>query len=269
MTTARHNTASTTATLGHPDRKPLYLSALRELSVESAQDSLVIRQAGAAPRRVPLSRIDRIVCRGNTRWSGSAINQCAKAGIPVIWLDNSGTCAGATLPHHAPRNPLTALLERYVATPGWNQRFDIWLLRRRLETLTDWAMREARAERPVEAQLFGALKRDYVYRGEHPERFAPQGKGWCQALVIARLQHDGIAPRHWGHGGSALDLAEHIASLLWAELNFDTGSLTAAAEQGVLVAQLFETWSHTRAFRIGHHLADLHRHLESERESWQ
>lgn len=268
MTTARQHSAAT-AMLGTPDRKPLYLSALRELSVDSAQDSLVIRQTGAAPRRMPLSRIDRIVCRGNTRWSGSAINQCAKAGIPIIWLDNSGTCAGATLPHRAPRNPLAALLERYVAAPGWTDRFDIWLLRRRLETLTDWAMREARAGRPVDGQLLGALKRDYVYRGELAELFPPQGKGWCQALVISRLQHDGIAPRHWGHGGHALELAEHIAGLLWAELNLDTGSLTAAAEQGVLVAQLFESWSHLRAFRIGHHLADLHRHLESERESWQ
>lgn len=255
--------------LGAPDKKPLYLSALRPISVEGSQDSLVIRQEQRAPQRIPLSRIDRIVCRGNTRWSSSAISQCCAAGIPIIWLDGRGECIGSTLPQRAPRTALESLLERYAALPGWCACFEIWLTRRRLETLTDWAMRAARAGHAPDPHEFELLKREYVYKGTHAQVFPAQGLGWCQALVVSRLDHDGLRPRYWGYQGSSLALADALAGLLWAELNFDAGTLAAATEDGALSARLFESWSHARAFRIAHHLADLNRHAAAELEAWQ
>lgn len=267
--TASNSRSHTGHELGAPDKKPLYLSALRPLSVEGSHDSLVIRQEGHAPQRMPLARIDRIVCRGNTRWSSTAIAQCCAAGIPIIWLDGRGECVGSTLPQRAPRNPLAALIERYAALPGWAARFEIWLTRRRLETLTDWALRADRAGQTPDAQEFQLQKREFVHKGTHAQVFPSQGLGWCQALVISRLQHDGLCPRYWGYQGSSLALADELAGLLWAELNLDAGSFSTAAQDGALAARLFHAWSHERAFRIAHHLADLHRHVATELESWQ
>lgn len=262
------SSASAFQSLDAPDKKPLYLCTDTPVTVEAAQHSLVVRRSGHAPQRLPLTRIDRIVCRGNIQWSAAAISHCCRAGVAVIWLDGRGECIGSTLPYQPPCSAFDTLLERYAALPEWSERFEIWLSRRRLETLTDWALRADRAGHPPEHHAFQRIKREFVHQGHHPQGFSSQGKGWCQALVVSRLHSDGLRTRYWGYRGSTLALADVIAGLLWAELNLDAGGLSAAATEGAVAARLFQAWAHERTFRIHHHLADLQRHVANECEQW-
>ena len=115
---------------------------------------------------------------------------------------------------------------------------------------------------------FQALKREYVYNGEHPLAFNPEGEGWCHALTIDRLHREGLQGSYWGYGASRLDLAGELAALLWAELNLECGTIPAVTEQSIVIARLFETWAHQREGRLLHHLGDLKRHLSREIEAW-
>ena len=161
-----------------------------------------------------------------------------------------------------------ARIDAYLELPDWSRRFTNWRTRCRLETLVTCAKRAAEAGQSVADIRFQALKREYVYNGEHPLAFNPEGEGWCHALTIDRLHREGLQGSYWGYGASRLDLAGELAALLWAELNLECGTIPAVTEQSIVIARLFETWAHQREGRLLHHLGDLKRHLSREIEAW-
>lgn len=254
--------------LGQPARKPLYLASETRVDLSVADNALVIRQAGRAPRRVPLNRLTRIICNRAACWSSDAIIRCLAAEVVIAWVDGHGRQVGCALPQEAHADTLPALLERYVELPDWTTRFDNWLTRRRLETLT-FCMREALEQgRDIQQRGFETLKREYVYKGQHAQQFNPEGLGWLQAFVVDQLQRQTVQPRYWGYCGNALQLADALAGLLWAELNLGLGAMASQLDSTQLRAHVFECWARGREQRLLTHLGDLHRHLAKEVESW-
>lgn len=255
--------------LNAPARKPLYLTTPHRACIDAASDnSLVLRRDGTAPQRFPIARIERIICNRNATWTGGALTLCLTEAVPIVWLDGHGHALGNTQARRVRPLAFATALETYLELPDWQQRFDNWLARRRLETLTAWALRATLAGHGPDARQLETLKREYVYHGQHPQAFEPEGEGWCHALVVGRLQREGLQSRYWGFDGSALDLAANLAGLLWAELNLDCGTLPASAERGIVVAHLFETWARRREARLLAHLGDLKRHLAREIDAW-
>ncbi len=256
------------ATRGALPRKPLYLATRNAMRIDADGNHLILRRAGAPVERFPLARVDRIVCNRHADWSGAALAACLAHGIPLIWLDGKSEAVGSALPRVAVASPMTASLESYLELPDWTVRFDNWIRRRRLETLTAWALRSAREDRAPDAEAFQQMKRAYVYNGEFPEVFAAEGRGWCHALVVRHLHLQGLQARYWGYDGQPLELADQLANLLWAELNLDCGSLPAGAPADRTLMLIFETWARRREERLSAHLADLKRHLARENETW-
>lgn len=253
---------------GAPARKPLYLTTPRPACIDASDAALVLRRDGSAPQRFPLARIERILCNRNATWTGAALALCLSEGVPIVWLDGHGHALGSTQARQTRPFAFVTALETYLELLDWQKRFGNWMTRRRLETLTAWAMRATRDGHAPEARHFETLKREYVYLGQHPQVFGAEGEGWCHSLVVGRLHREGLQSRYWGFEGIPLDLASHLASLLWAELNLDCGTLPTSAERGIVAAHLFETWARQREARLLAHLGDLKRHLAREIEAW-
>lgn len=255
-------------TIAMPARKPLYLFSTVAAQIDAGPDHLILRRNGMPPQRFPLARIARVICNRNATWSGSALALCLAEGVPITWLDGHGHALGSTQSCHPHPFPLSTLIDTYLELPDWPTRFANWLARRRLETLTTCARRAAECGHGLAADAFEELKREYVYNGVHPQAFAAEGEGWCHALAVDRLHREGLQACYWGFDATPFELAAQLATLLWAELNLDCGTLPASADRDVIVARLFETWAHQREARLLLHLGDLKRHLAREIDAW-
>ena len=268
MGKAQHRHRNLQSLAAHPPGKPLYLSTDKRLDVDACDNALTLRTQGSATRRIPFSRIERVICNRNAWWSGRALTHCLRSGIPIVWLDGRQQPIGSALSMHRDVNPHHVLLERYVQLPDWPQRYDNWRTRRRLETLTAWAYRLAREGRQPSAQTMQLLKREFVYKNIHPVHFPDEGHGWCTTYVVSRLQQEELRDKYWGQDGHPLSLADDLTALLWAELNFDcSASALGAASSGTRIG-LFENWINLHGHRFHVHLSDLHRHLATEVETW-
>lgn len=252
-----------------PDRKPLYLLAGAGARIDAGADHLLFRRDGSPPQRYPMTRVARVVCNVQTQWSGHALALCFAHGISITWIDGHGHALGNAQANHHPPQPMATLLETYLELPDWPDRFGNWLTHRRLDILLQCARSAAAHERPQSPDVFQELKRQFVYNGQHPLIFEPEGEGFCHALVVDHLQRAGLQTTYWGFDAQACELARELASLLWAELNLECGTLPAHVDQGKLVAHLFEAWARQREVRLQHHLCDLKCHLAREADTWQ
>lgn len=251
-----------------PARKPLYLLSQEPARIDAGVDHLLLRRSAGNPMRFPLARVCRIICKRQLTWTGSALALCLREGVPITWVDANGRALGNTQTRYAQPLPFSVLVETYLELPDWPRRFANWRARRRLETLTACARRAAETGHGLDATQFQALKREYVYNGEHPIAFNLEGEGWCHALTIDRLHREGLQGGYWGFGATRLELGAELSALLWEELNLDCGTIPSAAEQRIVAAHLFETWARTREGRLLQHLGDLKRHLSREIDEW-
>lgn len=257
------------STINTPDRKPLYLLTCSGARIDAGADHLLLKRESVPTQRYPTSRIARIICNGQLFWSGQALSLCFSSGISITWVDAHGHARGSAQACHSPQHPMAALLETYLELHDWPQRFDNWLTHRRLAILQECVRRAAASGRPLASGVLHELKRMFVYNGHHPLVFEPEGEGFCHALVVDHLQCAGLHATYWGFDAQAFELASQLASLLWAELNLECGSLPAQADQGKLVTHLFEVWARQREVRLQHHLCDLKCHLAREVDAWQ
>ena len=251
-----------------PPRKPLYLMGTAAARMDAGADHLILHKGAGSLMRFPLARVCRVICTRHLTWSGAALALCLGRGVPITWVDSHGHALGTTQSHYDQPLPFATLIETYLELPDWPRRFADWRAHRRLETLVTCARRAAEDGHGLDAAGFQELKRSYVYNGEHPLAFAAGGEGWCHALALDHLHREGLQACYWGFNASRLELAAELAALLWAELNLDCGTLPAAADQGSVLARLFEGWAHQREGRLLQHLGDLKRHLAREIEAW-
>lgn len=252
-----------------PDRKPLYLLSHDTARIDAGADHLLLQRTSAPPMRFPLARICRIICTRHLNWTGTALALCLRQGIPITWVDGHGHALGSTQTRYAQPLPFSTLIETYLELPDWPRRFTNWRARRRLETLTTCALRAAKSGRNFDQHQFQALKREYVYNGQHPLAFHPEGEGWCHALAADRLHREGLQGNYWGHDASRLALTDELSALLWAELNLECGTVPVEADQPIVIARLFESWARQRQGRLMEHLGDFKRHLSREVEEWR
>lgn len=250
-----------------PARKPLYLFSQHAAQIEGIDRHLVLRRATNNPMRFPIVRVSRIICNYHLTWTGTALSLCLREGVPITWVDGYGHALGNTQSRYANPLPFSTLVETYLELPDWMQRFTNWRARRRLETLTTCARRATETGHSPSPLQLTELKRTYVYHGEHPTVFDPEGEAWCYALTVDRLHREQLNSAYSGFNGSRLDLSTELSALLWAELNLDCGIIPASTKQRSVLARLFESWSHQREGRLMLHLGDLKRHLTRELEA--
>jgi len=252
-----------------PARKPLYLATGLRLRIIAQAESLVIQQPAKSDRRFPLARIDRVVCGSQTDWSGEALALCMANGVTITWVSGRGEVLGQCASSRRVAASREARLESFLDHPDWETRYRDWLRSRRMSVLMDWAAARAGRNAAPRAAVLERHKREYVYHAVITEVFGTEAKGWCHAWTVARLREAGLAARYWGHDASALDLADDIAGLLWAEINLAGGAIVKGASGGRDGMLFFENWTRLNGARPADHLAQLNRLVARENETWR
>lgn len=268
MLSAQPTAAGRSPAAGSPRRKPLYLAARKPIQVGAQAQSLVVRHAGSPTQRIPLARIDRIVCNRHTDWSGEALALCLAHGITLTWLDGSGCALGDCSPRLAEPSSLDTAIERFLELPGWASSYGNWLRRRRMAVLFQWAHERLEHTGPVSRDEWETAKREFVYKGALQATLNAELRGWCHALIVARLHDAGLHTRYWAHDGEPLELAEDLSVLLWASVNLAGGCMLAKARAPRVQAMAFEAAIDRYIERICDHLAQLRRHVAQALDSW-
>lgn len=255
-----------TVGLGEPaaQARTLYLAAAQRMRITSTGEALVVTREDGSVLRFPVLRVLRVVCAASSDWSGAALSLCMQRGIVVSWLQGNGECAGWLWPHSARSTPTNDGLEWLAEQPDGAHRYGNWLRRRRMAVLLRWARRCAETGVRVAAPEWEVAKRRYVYRGEVAARLPALLRGFCDAFVATHLVGEGLMPRQWAAGGSAIDTVADIASLLWADMNLSSGQIAEAATRPGEAAALFERWIGANAGELHQHLADLKRFVARE-----
>ena len=248
-------------------RKPIYLATSQPLRVGLDGEALTLKN-DTGTQRFPLARIARIVCNRHVDWSGQALAACLTHSISITWQDGHGAALGGATPRLATPSALHPALELYLELADWPERYGNWLKRRRMAVLCAAARRAREAGDPYSAERFSELKRDYVYRGRILPHFPDEGLGWCHAAAMQQLSTEQVLARYWGYGGAPLELAEDLAGLVWAAVNFECGVLPEAGTARSRM-MFFEAWLHEHSSLLLEHLAHLARHVARENEAWR
>jgi len=251
-----------------PNRKPLYLGGAGA-AVDACDDSLVVRLRGRhSVARVPIARVDRVVCNGRTDWSGRALELCLRSAVPVVLLDGRGMTAGWMESASAAIPIADAAVESFAAVAGWGERYDNWFRSRRMDLFFRCVCAVGNAGGDLSPAATAALKRSLVYRSELPEQLPDFARGWMSAVAIARLEKLGLRGRYVGYGDEILDLAGDIGWLLAAELALGVGNLAGAAESEAAKLRLFEAQSARLTIAAEIHLKSFIYFVRGQARQW-
>ncbi|RMG21551.1 MAG: hypothetical protein D6729_00535 [Deltaproteobacteria bacterium] len=109
------------------DFKVLYLDGSERPIVAEVQGAhLRIGVHNEAWRQLPLARLGRIICCGDVRWQADALQCCAEAGIPILFVDGNGWARMLAVGRMAAVLDLGRHLENCIASPAWGERYANW-----------------------------------------------------------------------------------------------------------------------------------------------
>jgi len=241
-------------------RKALYLMGDTPRHIHSDGPRLLVKTTDGPTLRLPYQRISRIISGPCTHWHGQAITACLGRHIPIIWLDRYQHPVGDAHPLHGNESPLHQVIEHYLDLPDWQDRYTNWLKHRRMDLLN-----RVQRHHNIPANLYNALKREYVYLQRLQSPHGPQLRAAIQAVVNQRLAQARSRARYWGYDGHLLELALDLAELIWAEYSLFNPKPVHPTK---LAIEQFEQWWHLRQISLETHLADLKHHLHTEIDTW-
>jgi hypothetical protein len=151
--------------------RALYIDGAAKTAVAADGPALLVRAAGSADRRYPLTRIGRITAWGDIAWSHDAICLCLRAGIPLVFHTGGREIAGYAVPARPAQERWTSRLERFAERPDARSRY------------TDWLRSEQR--RAVRAAALRPPHSPFVGPG-------PALQTAVASLLTARLRKDGF-----------------------------------------------------------------------------
>ncbi|MFO1322230.1 MAG: CRISPR-associated endonuclease Cas1 [Burkholderiales bacterium] len=244
-------------------RRAAYLVPDKRVRLLAEGESLGVYRQLTLATRLPLGRLDRIVCNKNVDWCGAAITACLERGIPITWVDVRGTPLGDCVGRVEGDPEVVEMLVRYLDLPDWESRLEHWTRRRRLAVLVRFAKDRAEAGNPLTSQILEQCKRDFVYRGQMPAS-AREYRGWFDALIASRLHSAGLPSRLWGAGPKVFNLARRLADLLIGEFSLDIGILPASAATVREKTLFFEAWRDRAELRLVEIVASLLGHVARE-----
>jgi hypothetical protein len=250
-----------------PRRKPLILHGTR-LCVVAQGESLAVRREPAGVQRFPAARIDRVVCAVNVVWSGAAIALCLRRGITITWVDGRGGPIGDAVPRLVHPSSLDASLDRFLEMPRWAESYGNWRRRRRKWIMLQWAIARRDRGAPLTVGEWEARKREYVQNARVAAVYSPELFAWCRSVVVTSLGRAGLRTRYWAYDGQPLDLAEDMAELLWAEINFDHAVFGSGVNDTRTGAFVFESDATRRIDTLREHVAQLNAHVCRALEAW-
>ena len=251
-----------------PPRQPLYVGGTERWQVRLTHGALELTHARQPPRRFPLARIDRVICRRTLQWSGDALIACLQHGIPVLFEDGRGTTLGYALPAVAGDDALHGCLQRLAGSPEGRVSFDNWLRHRRREVLAAWWGDYFTRNPQSRGDLYAELKRRFVYRAEVHAVLAATLRPQFEAWVLSGLRAAGALPAYPAANGGALAVLDELTTLLWGQVNLESGALAVMAAEPRLQLTFLEGWFALHLEVLQWHLRALRRFLLEALQAW-
>jgi len=106
--------------------RPLYLDAFERLTVTRNGPSLTVKDKAGRQQWYPLSRLSRIVSRGQVDWAPEALMVCLEKGIGILLLNKDGEAMALCTPARATALTLGDHIETAMASPRWSEHFENW-----------------------------------------------------------------------------------------------------------------------------------------------
>ncbi len=193
----------------------------RPIAVLLDGPALRLRRPETADALVPLSRLSRVLVRGQVHWRTEALAACMDAGVPVVFLAPSGKPRGACVPLAPPsyRSDLPGLLDAAAARPDFEPLLVDWF--RALEREAIRALvRDKRLSSDPANRLRdlrpASVRALCLARSKHPitAELASAFDGLARTFVIEELVRHGIGPRFLSARTGGFDLPGAIAAVL-------------------------------------------------------
>lgn len=248
--------------------KPLYLLDGHSRDILLRDNSLEIRSDARPIQRIPLSRVDRIICGEECRWQGKALVACLRQGIQVTFHSGKGEHAGTAIPARFPKHDLHDALLIYVGHPGWRPSYTDWLRQRRSAIFLHWEKGGKEGVRRPRAQI-QATWRLWVNHSEVQNSGNSPAEAWCASAVNQVLSNQGLALHYWADGGESLALSEDLTRLLMGQWQLDCGTLARQQTDSRISITFFENWLRGHQKAIHRHLGSLHRKVRTYGDPWQ
>jgi hypothetical protein len=248
--------------------KPLYLLDGHARDIVLRDNSLEIRSETRHVHRIPLDRVDRIICGEECRWQGKALVACLQKGIQVTFHSGKGQHAGTAIPARFPKHDLHDALLIYVGNPGWRASYAEWLRQRRSAIFLHWEKGSKEGPRRSRVQIrdnwLHWVKNNTVrISGES------SAEAWCASAVNQVLSSQGLALHYWADEGQSLALSEDLTHLLMGQWQLDCGTLARQQTDSKINITFFENWLRNHQKVIERHLGSLHRKVRTYGDPWQ
>jgi hypothetical protein len=108
------------------DARPLYIAPGGDTQILLDGPALCIQRGERAPQLFPLRRLSRIHCADDTHWSTEALLACAKLGIAILFVDDTGTVVARLLGRPGSHDHLSHRLEDFLLLPQAMGMYQHW-----------------------------------------------------------------------------------------------------------------------------------------------
>lgn len=262
------------------DARPLYIAPGGDTQILLDGPALSIQRGERAEQLFPLRRLSRIHCAEDTSWSTEALLACAKRGITILFVAETGTVVARLLGRPGSHDHLSHRLGEFLLLPQAMGLYEHWrqTYERRVAGWAGSRLGLAPSERePVRCRA-GLQELAAHYAGDAQEVRTRQ---WLRGIALgwmqAHLQELGLgATSELGQSG-APPLARDLTGLLYwylepARMGWLKRRWLAAQRQGAAlrppthaeVVRLFEAHP-TRVVAHGLEItSNLHRWLIRE-----
>lgn len=106
--------------------KPLYLKSVTGMSVDYEEPALKVNVPNKSRQLFPLPRVSRVIVTGAAVWTTQALMACADAGVPVVFLRESGEVRGQWLGNSRYRRDLVQLFSDALQRTDTADRYQDW-----------------------------------------------------------------------------------------------------------------------------------------------
>ena len=240
-----------------PPRQPLYINGTVRWRVETRHGALELAAEGRALRRFPLGRVDRVICGPGVDWTGEALFECLKWGVTVLFENGRAQAVGYALPAVAQGEPLHQCLMLFAGVPEAHVQFENWLRHRRMEVVARWWEGYVAAHPSTTGYYYDEVKRQFVYWAEVLPRLNESLRVLCEARALAELRRAGALPAYDLADDLQLAVLDEITTLVWGQINLESGALAVMAAERLLQVSFLEAWFEQNALVLSRHLSAL------------
>lgn len=201
----------------HPPARPVYVDPGIPVWLDIEDGALVFRVAGKAARQVPLHWVSRLVLPEHAEMGLQAMCACARAGIPVVVMGETGEVVLRAVGHRPGEGDLRRRLSELVARPGWRGMLSDWVLstRSRIGRIVQHRLSLGPGRLDAEEVAMAIERRARSLAGDDlARRSARDLQAFCQAWMHEVLLVHGIDGRTDEWLFDELDVASLLAGLM-------------------------------------------------------